>query len=114
MRPWALTNRGLLERYLASYIRSLRWVLDPTHRDAAVALLADSLGLTQSVAARSYAALVHPRLGFAPDAGLDPQGLDNTVALRRETVGAGAIPRPSSDYVDLSFYSAAVKLVERG
>ncbi len=112
MRPWALANRPALEGYLAGYILSLRWVLDPGNRNRCIELLAERLGLTTSIATRSYAALVDPRHGFAPDAALDPVGLDNTLALRRETTGTEGGGRRSSDYVDLSFYAAALKLVE--
>ena len=139
MRPWALANRPALERYLAAYVLSLRWVLDPGNRDRCIELLADRLELTTSIATRSYAALVDPRHGFAPDAALDPVGLDNTLALRREivhagrsgagpdatllgrsgaspdaTVGRSAGGRRSSDYVELSFYAAALKLAGSG
>lgn len=112
MRPWALANRPALERYLAAYVLSLRWVLDPGNRNRCIELLADRLGLTTSIATRSYAALVDPRHGFAPDAALDPVGFENTLALRRETVGRDGGARTASDYVDLSFYAGALKLVE--
>lgn len=112
-RPWAHANRGTLERYLAGYIVALRWVLDPANRDRCIAILADRLNLPASIAVRSYAALVDARNGFAPDATLDPVGLENTIALRRETVAANNAPaRPPSDYVDLSFHAAALKMAD--
>lgn len=114
MRAWATANRDTLERYLAGYILSLRWVLDPANRERSIALLGKKLQVTPSIAARSYAALVDPRHGFAPDAALDQVGLDNTLALRRETVGKSAPARHSSDYVDLSFYAAAIRLLGLG
>ena len=110
MRAWALANRTTLERYLAAYILALRWVLDSSHSDRCIALLGDRLSVNTSIATRSYAALVDPRHGFATDAALDPIGLDDTLALRRETFGQSGSARPSSDYVDLSFYAAALKL----
>lgn len=112
MRPWARANRAALERYLAAYILSLRWVLDPANRERAIDLLAGKLGLAHAIAARSYAALVDPRLGFTRDAALEPGGLDNTLALRRETVGRGAAGRPAADYIDLSYYAAALRLAD--
>ena len=111
MRAWANANRPTLERYLAGYVLSLRWVLDPRHRDRCIELLGERLGLTTSIATRSYAALVDPRHGFARDAALEAGGLQNTLDLRRETVGSNAADRPSSDYVDLSFHAAAIRLV---
>lgn len=112
-RPWANANRVTLERYLAGYILSLRWVLEPANRDRCIAMLSERLGLTAAIAARSYAALVDPRLGFTPDAALDAVGLDNTIALRRETVASSAgTARPLSGYVDPSFHAAALKLAD--
>ena len=124
MRDWALANRGTLERYLAAYILSLRWVLDPRHRDGCIELLTERLGVTDLIAARSYAALVDPRLGFTHDAALEPGGLENTIALRRNTIahrplragrdqepGRSAGGRPGSDYLDLSYYDAALMLI---
>ncbi len=112
MRPWALAHRGTLERYLAAYILSLRCVLDPLNRNRCIEMLGERLGVTGSIATRSYAALVDPRHGFVRDAAIDPVGLDNTLALRRETVGGGTGGKPSSAYADLSFYAAALKLAD--
>lgn len=114
MRAWASANRTTLERYLAAYILSLRRVLDPANREECITLLAEKLGLERSVAARSYAALVDPRLGFTPDAALETGGIENTIALRRETMGHSSGPRAAAQYVDLSYYAAAMKLIERG
>ena len=110
-RPWANANRATLERYLAGYILSLRWVLDPANRARCIAMLSERPGLTAATAARSYAALVDPRLGFTPDAALDSVGLESTISLRRETLGSSTgTARQASGYVDLSFHAAAVKL----
>lgn len=112
-RPWANANCVTLERYLAGYILSLRWVLDPANHAPCIEMLADRLNVSASIATRSYAALVDARHGFAPDALLDPIGLDNTIALRRETVGgSAAVARASADYVDLGFHSAALRLAD--
>lgn len=115
-RAWAASNRATLERYLAGYILSLRWVLDPANRSRCVELLAENMDVSESIAARSYTTLVDPRLGFTVDAALEPGGLDNTLALRREVVSgtrsAATAERTVADYVDLSFYTAALKLAD--
>jgi ABC-type nitrate/sulfonate/bicarbonate transport system substrate-binding protein len=110
MRTWAHTYRSTLERYLAGYILSLRWLLDPTNRDRCIAMLGEKLRLSPPIAARSYAALVDPKHGLARDAQIDPIGLDNTLALRREMLG-GDLGHSASDYVDLSFYRSALALI---
>ncbi len=113
MRAWANANRATLEGYLAGYILSLRWVRDPANRKACIAMLADKLDIGGSIGERSFAALVDPRFGFTIDAALEPDGVEHTLALRRETVGGGKPGRPASAYVDLSFYAAALKLADR-
>jgi ABC-type nitrate/sulfonate/bicarbonate transport system substrate-binding protein len=112
-RPWANANRATLERYLAGYILSLRWVLESANRNLCIAMLSERLDLTAQTAARSYAALVDPRLAFTPDAALDNAGMENTIALRRETVGSGThAARQAPGYTDPSFHAAAVKLAD--
>lgn len=113
MRRWAEANRAVLERYIAGYILSLRWLRTPANRERCLAMLCERLGLTASIAERSFAALVDPRFGFTPDAAMERDGLENTVALRRETVGKGKPGRPPSAYLDLSFYNAALKLANQ-
>ena len=39
LRSWAKANPETLERYIAGYIESLRWVVDKSHREEAIALL---------------------------------------------------------------------------
>ena len=43
LRSWVGANGGLLERYLAGYLESLRWVRGPENRAACVELLMDRL-----------------------------------------------------------------------
>jgi ABC-type nitrate/sulfonate/bicarbonate transport system substrate-binding protein len=113
MRAWARANAALLERYLAAYIDSLRWVMDTRNRSESVALLVGKLKLTQDVAERTYDLLVDPALGFTPDAKLDPEGFRNMLALRAEMEGGrsgtGGAPASPERYLDLSYYEAAMK-----
>jgi ABC-type nitrate/sulfonate/bicarbonate transport system substrate-binding protein len=106
MRGWARANAKLLERYLAAYVESLRWVRAPANREAASALLMEKLKLSRSVADRTYAALVDPARGFTPDAAFDPEGFRNMLALRAEMEG-GAVVAPEK-YYDLSYYERAL------
>ncbi len=107
LRSWASAHRDLLERYLAGYIESLRWVLDKGHREEAIALLMDKRKLTRSLATRSYDLMVEPGFGFNPDARLSAEGFDNVLKLRQEVEG-GPKPEPAK-YLDLSYYEGALK-----
>lgn len=111
LRSWARANPELLERYLAAYIESLRWVMDKRNRSEAVALLASKLRLKSSEAEHTYDLLVEPAIGFTPDARLDPEGFRNMLALRAEMqgerTGGGAVQ--VDRYLDMRYYDAALK-----
>jgi len=113
MRGWAQTNRDTLERYLAAYIESVRFVRDPAHKAENIALLMDKLSLPKNVAERTYELLMDPGFGFTPDAKFDPEGYRNLMALRAEIERKQATPNSGESYVDLSYYEHAMKLVGR-
>jgi ABC-type nitrate/sulfonate/bicarbonate transport system substrate-binding protein len=113
MRSWAQQNGETLERYLAAYIESLRWALDPKNRTEAVGMLVSNLKLPQDVAERTYQLLSEPNFGFAPDAQLNLQGFRNMLALRAEVEQPGAALPPAERYLDLGYYERALSRVAR-
>jgi ABC-type nitrate/sulfonate/bicarbonate transport system substrate-binding protein len=112
LRAWAEKNRDTVERYLAAYVESLRWVRDPANRVEAVGLLVSEQKLGRDIAERTYDQLLDPAFGFTPDARFDRQGFRNMMALRAEVEGkTTAAPER---YLDFSYYDAAMKLVGKG
>jgi ABC-type nitrate/sulfonate/bicarbonate transport system substrate-binding protein len=111
LRPWAKANSDTLERYIAGYIESLRWVLNKANRDEAIALLMDKRKLSRSLATRSYDLMIEPGFGFNPDAKLNMEGFRNVLTLRQEVEG-GPTPNPAK-YLDLSYYDKALKRIAR-
>jgi ABC-type nitrate/sulfonate/bicarbonate transport system substrate-binding protein len=110
MRAWAREHAGTMERYLAAYVESLRFVRDPANKAANVALLEQKLKLSPATAERTYAQLLDPGFGFTPDAKFDAQGFRNMLALRAEVERkAGAEPPAPERYVDLGYYERAMK-----
>ena len=109
LRAWAKANPETLERYIAGYIESLRWVVDKSHREEAIALLMSKRNLSRSLAERSYDLMIEPGFGFNPDAKLSVEGFNNVLALRQEVEG-GPAPDPAK-YLDLSYYDRALKRV---
>jgi ABC-type nitrate/sulfonate/bicarbonate transport system substrate-binding protein len=107
LRAWVGSNGPLLERYIAAYIESLRWVRRPENQAGCVAILMDKLKIPREVAERSYRLLVDPVRGFTPDAAFDMEGFKNLLALRAEIEGGGAVPSPEK-YLDLSYYRRAI------
>jgi len=113
MRSWAENNRATVERYLAAYIESLRFVRDPANKPENIALLMAKLSLPMKVAERTYELLLDPEFGFTPDAKFLPDGYRNLMALRAEIESRQATPNTGAGYLDLSYYGNALKLLGR-
>lgn len=107
LRSWARANPEALERYIAGYVESLRWVLDKSNRDEAIALLMAKRNLSRSLATRSYDLMIEPGFGFNPDARLNAEGFDNVLKLRQGVEGGPALS--PAKYLDLSYYERAMK-----
>jgi len=110
LRAWVESNGPLLERYIAAYVESLRWVRRPENRAECVAILMDKLKISRDVAERTYSLLVDPARGFTPDAAFDREGFGNLLALRTEIEGGGT-PPPAEKYLDLSYYRRAIDML---
>ena len=112
MRPWARDHGPELEKYLAGYVESLRWIRDTGNRSAAVDLLVDKLKLQRDIAERTYDLLIDPVSGFTPDAKFDVEGFRNMLALRAEIERKAETEAVSPErYVDLRYYDQAMKLI---
>jgi len=110
MRDWAKSHPDLVERYITAYIESVRWVMDPAHKDAVIAALARNFKLDTAVSRETYAMLMTPGFGLAPDAKLDVQGLQTVLALRAEIEGQwGGTPPAAERYVDSAYYERAIR-----
>jgi ABC-type nitrate/sulfonate/bicarbonate transport system substrate-binding protein len=107
LRAWVVANGALVERYIAAYVESLRWVRKPGNRGSCVAILMDKLKIPREVAERSYAVLADPVRGFTPDARFDMEGFRNLLALRAEIEGKGSA-RSAESYLDLGYYGRAL------
>jgi ABC-type nitrate/sulfonate/bicarbonate transport system substrate-binding protein len=115
MRPWAQAHPQLLERYLAAVIASTRWALALANRESATALLKQRLEIDPPLAASTYAALIDPRNGLAPDCAFDPRGFAAVLAIRAELEGQwGGKPPAQERFVDLQWYQGALGILRRG
>ena len=113
MRDWARQHGPVLERYLAGFVESLRWVREPANAAEAVRMLVRRLRLSPQVAERTYELLVDPGFGFNVDARFDPEGFRNLLALRAEIQRKDEAPVPPEHYVDLSYYDKAIKRLDQ-
>ncbi|HTS39776.1 MAG TPA: ABC transporter substrate-binding protein [Xanthobacteraceae bacterium] len=111
LRSWAKAHSDTLERYIAGYVESLRWVTNRKNRAEAVAMLMEKQKLSQSLAERSYDLMIDPSFGFATDAKFNMAGFKNVLLLRHEVEG-GTL-NPPERYIDLTYYQNAMKRLGR-
>jgi len=110
MREWAAANATTLERYLAAYVESLRYALQPAHRTESAALLSKWLKVETGVAEQTYDLLKIPGFGLSTDAKFNLEGFKNLLALRAEIEGQwGGVPPAPDRYFDLGYYERAMK-----
>jgi ABC-type nitrate/sulfonate/bicarbonate transport system substrate-binding protein len=113
LRAWAKANADMLERYLAAYIESTRWVRAEANREASAKMLVERYKLEPKVAGQTWVLLADPKFGFAPDARFDRVGFRNVLALRAEIEGDwGGKPPAAERYYDLSYYERALKRID--
>jgi ABC-type nitrate/sulfonate/bicarbonate transport system substrate-binding protein len=111
LRAWAEQNRDTVERYLAAYVESLRFVRDPANRAEAIGLLVSEQKLPRDIAERTYDQLIDPAFGFTPDVKFDMEGFRNMMALRAEV--EGKTTNAPERYLDFSYYDRARQMVGR-
>ncbi|MES2186772.1 MAG: ABC transporter substrate-binding protein [Pseudomonadota bacterium] len=113
MRDWARAHPELVERYIAAYVESVRWVMDPAHKETVTAALARNFKLDPAVTQETYAMLMTPGFGLAPDARLDKKGLQTVLALRAEIEGQWGGKAPAADkYVDLGYFDKGLARIK--
>jgi ABC-type nitrate/sulfonate/bicarbonate transport system substrate-binding protein len=109
LRSWARDNGDTLTRYIQAYVEGLRWVMQPSNKTEAIAILADGLKISQDIAARCYDVAVISTNRFMPDAKIDLPGFQNVLKLRAELHGDwGGAPPSAERYLDLSYYDRAM------
>jgi len=113
LRSWVESHGALLERTIAAYVESLRWVRRPENRAECVAILVAKLKIPRDVAERTYHALADPVRGFTPDARFDMEGFRNLLSLRAEIEGKGKGARSPESYLDLAYYRRALATLEK-
>lgn len=110
MRDWARANADAVRRYLAAYVTSIRFMLNPANAEAAAALLTERLRLSPELARRNLAIVTDPRGGAAEDGRFDMEGFSNVLRIRAEMLGTwGGTPPAPERYLDLSHWDAALR-----
>jgi hypothetical protein len=104
---------SVLEQYLAACIEGQRLAMDPKRRGEMLALLSSRFKLAPAAAEGTYAALLTPGAGLAPEARFDLMGFRTVLAIRAELEGMwGGVPPDPARYLALGHYEAALRLCQ--
>jgi len=106
MRPFIDANGKTIEKYIAAWIRSVRWGLDKNNKEEVLSLLQKRLNLDMSTIDKSYAILTNPKIGLAIDAQFSMPGFQNLLEIRQEFEKTP--PLNPNQFIDLSYYKNAL------
>lgn len=110
-RAWARQHADLLERYMAAFIESQRWLESPANKSQVIAMIAKDSRIPPEIAALTYQVAV--KSAWQWDARFNPKGFANGLKLQAEIEGAwGGKPPAASKYYDLSYYRRARSMVK--
>jgi ABC-type nitrate/sulfonate/bicarbonate transport system substrate-binding protein len=108
-RTWAVEHRESLVRYLAAYIESQRWMMDPANKKQVIKIMIDEYKLAPDIATATYELSMNRPGGFERDAELDQKGFENVLKLRAEVEGQwGGQAPPVKNYYDDTYFRAAM------
>ena len=103
-------NRSKLVRFMAAWIKGLRWAMDTSNEQDVLKVLMDKLGISNAVAKQTYMSLLEPGFGLTPDAKFSVGGFENVLRIRDEIEGSG--PFNADSYYDLQYYDESLKLLD--
>jgi ABC-type nitrate/sulfonate/bicarbonate transport system substrate-binding protein len=105
---WAETNAHTLVSFIRGYLAALRWLFERANRGAAQAILVENVpNMTPELAAASCDIFLGAG-GFEPSARLDPEGMQEVLALRSEYGRPQKILTNKNKYDNAVYYRRAV------
>jgi ABC-type nitrate/sulfonate/bicarbonate transport system substrate-binding protein len=108
-RDWAREHSELLERYIAAFIESQRWLMSPANKQQVVELLTKDSHLPPDIAGDTYD--VDVKNAWTPDARFQPDGFEQVLDLRAVAGNVKATAdRAANSYYDLTYYDKALAL----
>ena len=112
-RKWADDHRESVVKYLAAYIESQRWMMDPANKKRVVEIMIEEYKLAPEVASVTYELSTTRPGGFEKDAQLDQEGFKNVLKLRAEVEGqwGGHLPSAKNYYDDTYYHAALAKVI---
>ena len=111
LRQWARGHADLLERYIAAFVESERWLMSPENKQQAIELVMKDERVPEDIAAATYQ--TDMQNGWSKDARFLAKGFEDDLRLKAEFDPASGAKIPSAKkYYDLSYYQKAMRLVE--
>jgi ABC-type nitrate/sulfonate/bicarbonate transport system substrate-binding protein len=109
VRQWMDAHPEMVTHYIAAILQALRWLYDPTHAEAAQALMCSesAIGIAPDLVARVYDSFVAHATGNEFAAEFDEDGLRQVIALRQAYGPADMQLGQPKDYCDARWYQAA-------
>ena len=101
-RSWAAQNADRLVAFIRAFRGACRWLQDPAHKAAAVALLPERLQIAADAAGRAFDAFVKK-----PLPAIDAAGLQQVIDVYWEAEGLATPKRAPEKYMDLSYQQRA-------
>jgi ABC-type nitrate/sulfonate/bicarbonate transport system substrate-binding protein len=111
LRSWFAAHQDLTIRYIAAYVDSLSFILNPAHQSLCAEICIRDLKIDPALANEAVRLLRVPKYGLDPTAAMDRVAVENTLELRRFFNPSSQCGRPE-DYYDLSYHEAAMKLLD--
>ena len=111
-RLWAEQHPDQLVRYIRAYVQATQWCFNTRNRKSCLDILARYNGIDGIAAEHTLDALMHPKHGLYPNAGINVSGVTAALELRAELGYIARPVPPAENYLDLSYYRKALSIGE--
>ena len=107
-RPWAVSNKETLVRFVRAIATTFRFIRDPANRDEVIKTMVSVTGSTEDIARQTLALYFEPERGVMPKQGeVSIAGLAQVIAFMGDG-GMLARPLPQPErFIDLQYLKAA-------
>jgi ABC-type nitrate/sulfonate/bicarbonate transport system substrate-binding protein len=107
-RTWAAANRDIVVRYVRALGASFAMIRDPGKRDAVVAAIVDTTGVSPAIAEGVLQLYAQPGRRALPLRGeIDPRGIAQVISFMAEAGQIHAPLPPAERFVDLRYLKDA-------
>lgn len=106
-RSWAQAHKETVVRYLRALRASFKFIRDPANRNAVAGIVAETTGVSKTIAAEVLVLYFEPERGVLPFEGeIDMDGLAQVIAMVAETGTISPPPPAPEKFVDRQYLQA--------